>query len=137
MFKYAAQLGACKKQPCPNHSRYAPRQVRAYRWMNHPPTSNDFVPVAIRDSMPNPSCDHWNLSFFDTVPNAEAKWNELDERVDAENRYGGHIGAIDLTHVDGASCLPASTGHFGLHEYHGAPALEQRVVTIVPISRRP
>ncbi|HWO20782.1 MAG TPA: hypothetical protein VNO30_18575 [Kofleriaceae bacterium] len=42
--------------------------------------------------------------------------NRLGDRDRAIERYGDHVGRVDLTEADGLCCEANASGHFDLHE---------------------
>jgi len=99
-------------------SKFQPRNVTAYRFMNNPEVNDSFLPAALvsppADGML--TCEHWALSFFDSLNSAQNKFKQLNQRVDAKKKYGDHIGEIELIQADGLASLPNEKGHFSLHE---------------------
>lgn len=117
--KYEYELKQRPDQPCPRMKDFAPRDRKAFRYMHRPATEEgDFEPPAIVDGgvKTRDKCGRMALSFFESVNAARERWKSLEEREDAEERYGGHIGEIDLVKSDGLMSEPSPTGHINLHQ---------------------
>lgn len=116
--KYEGFHGRCPDQPCPNCGAFKPRCVVAFRFMHSPAMAGDFDPPALlggRTPNDNDKCENFALSFFDSVDSARTKYRSLAQRVDAESRYGGHIGKISISESDGLMSEPSRRGHMDLH----------------------
>lgn len=124
LLKYEAELNVRPDQPCPCPKRYQQRALTAFRFMRHEATDADFVPVAMIDGVrPKDKCDKFALSFFVTLEQAIARYEDLVGRLGgrarAVERYGDHVGRIQLSAADGLCCGANSSGHFDLHEAKG------------------
>jgi hypothetical protein len=104
-YKYEADLDRCADQPCPS-ADYTPRQSKAYRYLHKPArVPANFKPPAYTPHPPHtPTCGSYALSFADTLENARKRYNSLKRRFreHTADRYGDHIGLIELTANDGA-----------------------------------
>lgn len=118
--KYDKELKERPDQPCPCTKKVAPRDRKAFRFMHSPATeASDFEPPAIIDGgiKKRDRCGRLALSFFESVAAARARWKSLAEREDAEDRYGSHIGEIDLVKADGLMSEPnPKSGHIDLYQ---------------------
>ena len=118
--KYQAQLALCTKQPCPCPTKFQARPTTAFRFMNRAATPMNFRPIAVIDGRTGPApCEHYSLSFFRSVREAQQKYALLAQREDAASRYGDVIGRVDVLAVDGVISMPNSKGHMDLHENEG------------------
>lgn len=131
--KYAGELGKCADQPCPKPKKFRPvDRASCYRIMRAADADDaDFVPLPLtprgQAEGGERKCEAWALSFFDSAQSVQAKWNSLNERVDAAALYGTHAGEVDLTAADGLSSEPSKAGHISLHEFASAPSFKKRV----------
>lgn len=117
--KYEHELKQRPDQPCPRMKDLAPGDRKAFRFMHNPATEGgDFEPPAIVDGgvKKRDRCGRLALSFFDSLRSARERWKSLEEREDAADRYGGHVGEIDLVRSDGLMSNPSPTGHINLHQ---------------------
>ncbi|HEX2690787.1 MAG TPA: hypothetical protein VHN14_29425 [Kofleriaceae bacterium] len=119
--KYEAELKLRPDQPCPRLTRYRQRNLTAFRYLHNEATDADFIPIAKIDGVkPKDKCNKFALSFFVTLAQAAARYDDLVDRLGdrdrAIERYGDHVGRIELSEADGICCDPDSSGHFDLHE---------------------
>lgn len=119
--KYEAELKRTPDQPCPCPRRFKQRQLVAFRFMRNEASHADFLPVAKLDGVkPKDKCSKFALSFFVTLEQAAARYDDLVNRIGdlalARVRYGDHVGRIEIHESDGVCCDPNSSGHFDLHE---------------------
>lgn len=115
--KYLSDLSTCPDQPCPATARFQRRARVAFRILHAPAAEEiDFVPPAKKFTIRRPTCESYALSFFATLEQARRQYASLAKRVDAESRYGRHIGEIALLAVDGVMSHPDGDGHIDLHQ---------------------
>jgi hypothetical protein len=119
--KYEAELRVRPDQPCPCLKRYSHRKLTAFRYMRYQASESDFIPIAKIDGVkPKDKCGKFALSFFVSLEQAVARYDDLADRLGdrdrAIERYGDHVGRIELSEADGVCCDAGSSGHFDLHE---------------------
>jgi hypothetical protein len=119
--KYEADLKLRPDQPCPCFTRFGQRKLTAFRYVHNEASESDFLPVAKLDGVkPKDKCSKFALSFFVTIEQAAARYEDLVDRLGdrgrAIERYGDHVGRIELSEADGLCCDASSSGHFDLHE---------------------
>jgi hypothetical protein len=115
--KYAKELQGCREQPCPG-KKYAKRTMTAYRWMHNKAIENDFEPLP--EHKESGKCAGFAISFWETLEIAQEKYKSIasfndDGGATARDKYGDHIGEIDLCEDDGLVTLPNGNGHISLH----------------------
>jgi hypothetical protein len=103
--------------------------MRAFRFVHSAGGTPSFLPVAyLPGCRQPPTCQHYSLSFFETLEDARKRYLSLADRADAVSRYGTHIGEVELTEVDGVASAPRGPHrHFDLHEFEEA-SFEDRVL---------
>jgi hypothetical protein len=96
-----------------------PRDRTVYRFLHSPASDDrDFTPIAFRGGdapRQGARCDHFALSFFESLELARKRYRSLAARLDAESRYGSHIGRLELVSADGRVSEPGRDGHMALH----------------------
>lgn len=134
--KYQQQLNSFQPN-CPNPTRFVERAAVGYRFlMESPAVQNDFLPKAFSpDECKDFSCAHYALSFFTTVEKAQSKINELNKKINANKRHGNFFGKVNILTTDGLTSLPATSGHFAVHEYENVTFIG-RVEEYTPIQNR-
>lgn len=139
--KYRDELKLCSDQPCPNPRSFQRSEKKVcYRFLHGESAhERDFVPFPLTPHGQTTGahgrpCEHWALSFFDSLEAARKRWHSLAERVDAASRYGTHVGEIELTKDDGLLGPPKpKAGHLSLHEFDSVAALAPRVKASAPV----
>lgn len=91
--------------------------MTAFRFTRKPATSDDFLPVGVKDPARGTSCSAFGLSLFDTLANARAKWRSLKKRIDVASKLGDHIAELAVELSDGHCTVASDSGHFDLHEF--------------------
>ena len=123
--RYSDHLAKCPDQPCPCTQAFVPRECAVFRFLGTPADEErDFTPIAFRGGhrpRKNLPCDWFALSLFSSLELARKKYRSLAARIDAEARFGTHIGRLDVGFADGRISEPGPDGHMGLH-----PEIEAR-----------
>lgn len=124
-FKYHSYIGGLKD--CPPRS-CQPRTLTAYRFVfadsSHSRYPNNYLPVALINparrkigGTDNEVCASYGLSFFDSLRNAQRRFEELRKKnKKLRNTLGTHIAEGQLDPSDGVVTKSDYKGHFTLHE---------------------
>lgn len=121
--KYADELKDIETE-CPNSFASA-RNCTAYRFVSNPTTNNCFIPQAKKqpkrvqnESDAKKKCELWGLSMFDSLQNAEKRYNLLKKSFkNIKKTLGDHIAEGPITVSSGVCTKIAPSGHFDVYEY--------------------
>lgn len=121
--KYAEELSQVQTN-CPN-SYSSARNCTGFRFVLNPMTPDCFIPQAIKspkriqnESDAKKKCELWGLSMFDSLSNAEKRYNLLKKSLkNIKETLGDHVAEGPIT-ISSGVCSPVSTnGHFDVYEY--------------------
>jgi len=116
---YQEDLQRLRDQPCPCQTRFTPRTLEAYRFMNQAATARDFNPPAIKDGRkPTDKCTNFAVSFFETLESARRRYRQLSKTYDVVAKFGTSIGKVHILPTDGV-CEDFRNHHMDLHPYVG------------------